>query len=226
MRFDLDAKVETSDGEDAGTLQWAIVDPQTNEVTHFVISTDVLFGRAVEVPREHIENASQDGGTVRLQLSKDELEALPSHSPTDYAPPPAGWEPTAAQAFPPGAYLWPSQVPAATAEDAGETGGATGDGAVDVHAETQEQEIGIGKGAMVVDSSGEQVGVVEQLYYEEQGGQMRGVSVRAGGMLQTLFGGGETVEVPARFIEQIGESTLYLNATVAELHAEAADAAV
>jgi sporulation protein YlmC with PRC-barrel domain len=86
------------------------------------------------------------------------------------------------------------------------------------------QEIGIGKGAMVVDSQGEQLGVIDQLYYDEEGGQLRGVSVRAGGMLLTLFGGGETVEVPARFIDHIGESTVYLNATMADLRAEAADA--
>ena len=32
MRVDLDAKVLTSDGNDAGSVQRAVVDPQTNEV--------------------------------------------------------------------------------------------------------------------------------------------------------------------------------------------------
>ena len=39
MRVDLDAKVRTHDGEDAGSVQRAVVDPRTNEVMELVITT-------------------------------------------------------------------------------------------------------------------------------------------------------------------------------------------
>ena len=44
MRVDLDAKVGTSDGQDAGSVQRVVVDPRSTEVTDFVISTGGLSG--------------------------------------------------------------------------------------------------------------------------------------------------------------------------------------
>ena len=61
MRVDLDAKIRTSDGKDAGSVQRAVVDPDTNEVTHFVVSTGGLLGHDVLLPREQIEGATRDG---------------------------------------------------------------------------------------------------------------------------------------------------------------------
>ena len=240
MRVDLDAEVRTADGESAGTLQWALMDPETREVTHFVISTDALFGRAVQVPREEVERASQDGEVLHLQLTKDQLEALPAHVPESYAPPPAGWEPAAGLAFPMGAYLWPSTVPAASADVAvasGLAGTAPGTFApapagADVVAREDggqgqagdQPDIGIGKGATVIDAGGEDVGVVDELFFEEHTGTLRGFSLRVGGPLRTLFGGGETVEVPAHHVERIGESTVYLGIAKDQLWAPAAQA--
>lgn len=219
MRFDLDAKVRTADGEEAGTLQWAIVDPQTREVTHFVISTDALFGRAVQVPRDEVERASRDGEVIQLGLTREQLEHLPSHVPDTYGPPPSGWLPSPAFAFPPGAYLWPAMTPVVPMTAPGMHAGATASdvatpGTIGASTPAQQSgatEIAIGKGAAVIDSSGDDIGVVDEIYYEEHSGTLRGFSLRIGGTLRTLFGGGETVEVPARTVERIGESTVYLN---------------
>ena len=52
MRVDLDAKVRASDGEEIGSVDRAIVDPHTNEVTHIVVRTGAIFGRDIVVPRE------------------------------------------------------------------------------------------------------------------------------------------------------------------------------
>src|SRR3712207_1810344 len=107
MRVDLDAKVRTSDGEAAGSVQRAIIDPRANEVTDFVISTGGLFGHDVLVPRERLESATRDGDTISLDLTKDELRALPEYAPADYTVPATGWVPPAAYAYPVGGFLWP-----------------------------------------------------------------------------------------------------------------------
>jgi sporulation protein YlmC with PRC-barrel domain len=247
MRVDLDAKVLTRDGDEVGTLQLAIVDPRTNEVTHFVVSTGVIFDRAIELPREEIERADHDGDVVRLRLSKAELEALPGHTPEGYDQPPPEWTPPAAYAYPLGAYRWPAPTPAmvadptlpagqpitpplpaqgapgsmlgsgmsgpaATAAESAQTAAGDAPDAVDAQA-----EIGIGKGAMVVAAGGDEIGVVDDLLLDESSGQLRGFVLRLGGMLQTLFGGGDTVEVPAEHVARIDESTVYLGVAKDEL---------
>ncbi len=146
MRVDLDAEVRTSDGKDAGSVQRVVVDPRSNEVTDFVISTGGLLGHDVLVPREEIERADRDGDALRLRLTKAELERLPIYAPTAYAGPAAGWVPPAGYGFPHGSFLWPMGVgadmtPAMTAPgafagatsggyaDRGMAGGADGGGA-------------------------------------------------------------------------------------------------
>ena len=234
MRLDLDAKVRTRDGEDAGRVQWAIVDPQSNEVTHVVVSTGTLFGRDVLVPRAELDRASEEGDVLRLQLSKEELAAHPTYAPAGYAPPPPTWFPPGGYGLPAGAYLWPSGVPLAgagypapnaPAPAAGATGqaeAAAGLGAPEaVPSRTpvpgEPEEIAVGKGAAVVDKSGEDIGVVDEVLFDAERGSLRGFVLRIGGVIRTLFGGGETVEVPATRIERVGESTVYLNVTKEDL---------
>src|SRR5919201_3653854 len=107
MRVDLDARVLTRDGEPAGKLEHAIVDPQTNEVTEFVVSTGGLFGKDVIVPHEEIDQAIEAGDALRLRLDKEQLKQLPEYEPVDYSGPPAGWLPVTGYGFPYGGYLWP-----------------------------------------------------------------------------------------------------------------------
>ena len=107
MRVDLDAKVRARDGEEIGSLNRAIVDPQTNEVTHVVVSTGAIFGRDIVVPRENVERANQDGDTIQLDLTKDELERFPDFMPEQYGAPPPAWVAPAGYGFPASGYAWP-----------------------------------------------------------------------------------------------------------------------
>lgn len=77
MRVGLDATVRTRDGDDAGTVRRASVDPRTNAVTDFVVSTGGLLGRDVLVPLQEIESATDDGGALRLCLGQRDPERLP-----------------------------------------------------------------------------------------------------------------------------------------------------
>jgi hypothetical protein len=85
MRVDLHAKVLTRDGDSAGHVEHAVVDPNTNEVTDFVVSTGGLLGKDVLVPRTALDQASPEGDALRLGLDRHELERLPAYEPGDYS---------------------------------------------------------------------------------------------------------------------------------------------
>src|SRR5512141_2840948 len=108
MRVDLNAKVRTIGGEDAGRVERAVIDPETNEVCAFVVGTGGLLGRSVIVPRVDLERASRDGDVIVLSLSKDELNDLQPYEPAAYGAPPYGWTPFGAYDYPMPGYLWPA----------------------------------------------------------------------------------------------------------------------
>jgi sporulation protein YlmC with PRC-barrel domain len=195
MRVDLDAKVRTRDGEDVGSVQHAVVDPRTNEVTDFVISTGALFGRDIVVAREELDRATEQGDALRLRLSKDELEALPSYSPADYVVPPAGTPVPPGIGFAATGFLWPASY--------GYLAGVPAEYA-------RSEEVGIGRGADVLDREEVQVGIVEDVRFDAATGRLQGFVLRVGRPLLTLFGGGDTVEVPAEQIERVEEGRVRL----------------
>ncbi len=73
----------------------------------------------------------------------------------------------------------------------------------------------VAKGAVVLDSSGEVVGVVDGVVVDPETGRTDGVTIRVGGMLRTFFGGGECVRVSAGEITESDEQTVRLNSTKA-----------
>jgi sporulation protein YlmC with PRC-barrel domain len=206
MRIDLDANVRTVDGEDVGSVQRAVVDPRSNEVTDVVISTGTVFGRDVLVPRAEIERASEDGDALRLRLHKADLERLPDYVPANYVAPPATWMMPAGYGFPAGGYLWPvgygSSVPLPTEPGA---------------EDERPDEVSLNKGAVVFDRAGEDVGVVDDVRFDAASGRLRGFVLRVGGAFRTLFGGGDTVEVTRGQIERVADSIVYLRVAKEEI---------
>jgi len=200
VRVDLDAKVLTRDGEAAGSVQRAIIDPRANEVSDFVVSTGGLFGHDVLVPRERLEAASREGDAIRLDLTRDELEKMPSYAQADYTVPATGWVPPASYAYPVGGFLWPAGYlwPAAPATAAGRDKPAA------------ELSPAIDKGTVVRDRAGDEVGVVDDVRFDPATGQLQGFVLRVGGTIQTMFGGGETQELDRSQVERVDEGTVYL----------------
>jgi uncharacterized protein YrrD len=202
MRVALDAKVLTRDGEDAGSVERAVVNPEANEVTAFVVSTGALFGRDVLVPLRGIERASPDGDAIRLALTKEEIERLPAYVPADYVVPPADWVYTGAYAFGPyGGFVWPAAY-GGYQYTAGPGGSGTAPG--------QPEEPTIGKGAVVFDRDGEDLGVVDDVLFDPASGRLRGFVLRVGGVLRTLLGGGDTVEVTREAVDRVAEGAVHL----------------
>jgi sporulation protein YlmC with PRC-barrel domain len=220
MRVDLDAKVRTHDHEDAGSIEGAIIDPSTNQINEFVVNTGGLLGRQVVVPFAEIEAASRDGDTLRLRLTKAELERLPTYAPEQFVAPPAGWVPPTAWTIPNGGYLWPANFgapmpyapppPAVTAyppaTDAGSLGG-----------DARADEVSIPKGAVVLDREGEEVGVVDDVRLNAETGQLMGFVLRVGGTLRTLFGGGDMTEITRSQVDRVSEGVVRLRLTKTEV---------
>jgi sporulation protein YlmC with PRC-barrel domain len=226
MRVDLDAKVRTRDGEDAGSVDRAVFDPHRQEVTHFVIHTGGFLGRDVLVPREDLERATPDGDALRLQLSKAELERLPSYAPADYVAPPPGWIAPASYGFPTSAWTWPAAYPypfpgvayplpaGGMVPGAPDTAGAPAPASGDDVAQPT-----LNKGAVVVDREGADIGEVDDVYFDRQTGKLQGFMLRIGGALVTMFGGGEHVHVYGDQVEQVSEQVVRLKLSKDELKA-------
>lgn len=198
MRIDLDAKIRTSDGQDAGSVQRAVLDPDTKDVRGFVVSTGGLLGREVIVPRDELERASQDGETLRLRLSKAQLEQMEEFVPERYGAPPEAWvPPPGLYGFPAHGYVWPATYAGTDVDMTRRSGAPT--------------TLTLDKGSAVHDSGGHDVGVVEEVLMDRRSGEINGFVLRVGGALETIFGGGHTVEVGGAQIRRVGEGLVELS---------------
>ena len=172
MRIDLNAKVRTSDGHDAGNVHRILVDPETERITGFVVSTRRLLGRDVIVGEDMFAAASAGGDTITLNLSKKELDTQPSFEEDDFVAPPAGWSaPNLGYAIPPQSFLWPA------------------DSAIADMGRGEASRPSIKKGDAVKDRDGDVVGAVEDIRFDEKTGEVLSLTVKAGTGLERLFGG-------------------------------------
>jgi sporulation protein YlmC with PRC-barrel domain len=182
MRVDLGANVRTSDGESAGRVHRAIINPYTSQVTEFVISTAGVFGHDVLVPRERLEASTREGNEIVLDLTGDELKALQKYTPADYTEPDPGWLSPVEYGYPATGYLFPAST--------------------DWRQELDNQDIlpekdpevwpDLKKGAVVRDRNGHDIGRVDEIWLDDDTGQLERFVIRAGGAIQTFLGGGET----------------------------------
>jgi uncharacterized protein YrrD len=68
--------VISSDGKHVGDVERIFLDPQTDRVTHFLISQGLLFKEHKLVPANWIKSADDE---VRLKVSSEVLERLPDY---------------------------------------------------------------------------------------------------------------------------------------------------
>ena len=67
----------SSDDKHVGDVERILVDPDTNEVTHFVISQGLLFKDRKLVPIHWVNSVEEDN--VYLVVSSTVLDRLPSY---------------------------------------------------------------------------------------------------------------------------------------------------
>ena len=191
MRIDLNARIRTSDGHDAGNVHRVLVDPSTDRITGFVVSTRRLLGRDVIVGEDAFAKAERDGDVITLNLSKRELDSQPTFEDSEFVVPPAGWAgPNVGYTVPPDSFLWPAETALA---DVGER-----------------QRPSIKKGDAVKDRDGDVVGTVEDMRFDEKSGELVSFTVKAGTGLERLFGGGKVAEISRSDILRIAEDEVRL----------------
>jgi sporulation protein YlmC with PRC-barrel domain len=205
MRVDLHAKVLTRDGDSIGHVEHAVVDPETNELTEFVVSVGGLLGTDILVPRAEVDQASPEGDELRLRLDRAQLERLPKYAPVDYQLPPPGWMPPPTTTFPYGGFLWPAtQIPNEVASTTREPWQA-------------HEDVLIDKGSLVVDRNGDDVGVVEDIIMASDGARVEAFDVRSGGALRTLLPGGDVIRLSTNLVESVEPARVRLRVDKAVL---------
>jgi sporulation protein YlmC with PRC-barrel domain len=152
----------------------ALIDPTSDRITGFVVSTGRLLGRDVIVG-EHAFVEGESTGVLTLRLSKAELEAQPSFEESDYVPPPGTWAAPVTFGLPPSAYLWPVESAPEPTPDA--------------------MTPTIKKGDTVKDRDGDVVGVVHEIRFDDRSGGLTGLVVKVSAGLERLIGAGEIAEI-------------------------------
>ena len=191
MRIDLNAKIRTKDGHEAGRIHRVLIDPETERITGFVVSTARLLGRDVIVGEDSFVQAGPEGDVITLNLNKRELDAQPTFDEGDFVIPPAGWAaPNLGYTVSPEAFLWPAD---SALPDVGER-----------------PRPSIKKGDTVKDRDGDVVGHVEDIRFDEKTSDVLSITVKAGAGLERLFGGGKVAEISRDDILRITEDEVRL----------------
>ncbi|MBI1259361.1 MAG: hypothetical protein GC204_17990 [Chloroflexi bacterium] len=82
MQFKQGTHVYTSDGQDAGTVDRVVLDPQTSEVSSLVVRKGWLFIEDKVVPLSLVGSATDD--RITLRETKSDLQKLPQFEETYY----------------------------------------------------------------------------------------------------------------------------------------------
>jgi sporulation protein YlmC with PRC-barrel domain len=207
MHVDLDARVLTSDGHDVGRVKHAIIDPRNHQVAAFVINTSWIFGRDVLIARQEIESATSDGDSIRLEMTRDLFDDLPSFIPSEYDSPPADYRPEPPYDYPAPAFRWPISYSGTTLASAV------------AMTDPETESPGIDQGSRVVDRNGDDVGVVEDLLFDAEDGNLRALVVTLGGGLRRLFGAGRTAKISASLVESVEGSVVHLRTVKEQVEA-------
>jgi uncharacterized protein YrrD len=94
------AEVHCLDGK-AGTVERVVISPRRREVTHLIVGKGLVLHKDIVVPIERVTSA--DEHRVGLDLTLDELKALPEYKVVDYVAPDPSWH--GPQQYDPGAVL-------------------------------------------------------------------------------------------------------------------------
>ncbi len=195
MDIQLDAPVVSRDGADLGKIEKVIFDPQSGQTKSIVVRKGMILARDVAIPTEHIRVAAPT--RVELDMSKQEIEALPDFVEADYSWPPQNW--VAPYAWPAGAVLWPMAYPATTP-----VSGPAGEDLERARQRDMQNAI-IGHGAEVVAIDGEKVGSVGNMMVDPATHKPSRVILRRGVLFK------EDVELPGDWVSSVDDEKVVLN---------------
>ncbi len=210
MDIGLGMQEVTSDGQDIGSIDRLILDPDTNQVKAAVIRKGVFLRRDIEAPRDLLDVLPD--GAIRLAATAKEAHSLPEFLPSAYTTPPADYP------LPAGYSAESMYVP--YGYGLGGLGvtplGMMTDTAVsrEVSAAWRRQDLEnavVQEGSVVLGHDGEQVGEVHQLTFDEQTGVLTHIVVRKGFLFT------KDTELPASLIGGVSDGVVTLSAATEEV---------
>ncbi len=214
----LGAKVEDVKGETLGQVKLLVANPDSNQVTHLVVAEGGLTGREIVVENKWFGSISEDGKSVRLNLSKEQLEAMPDFIEREYAAASSG---TIDQGYPaqysatyPAGGIGTMGTPLA-APLAYEAGFAA-EPAVQPYTEklnVPDNSLLVKEGTTVEALDGK-VGKVKRVNYDSQSGKMSSIVVEKGLFFTEDF------FIPTDMIASANQERVSLNVNKSEIHAQ------
>jgi len=223
MQFKENTPVYAADGEDVGTIDRVVLDPQTNEVSHIVVRQGWLFTEDKVVPTDLIDRATEN--QVRLRTDAGKLDDLPRFEETYYLPyeeaystdvygsattaaaHPAGYA-RPYYAYPPIGAAWPGSIAGYYGYPA--VGYPAGAPPVATERNIPEGTVALKEGANVIDSNGEQVGEIARVFtkHTESNGEAEQVThllISEGWLFK------EKRVVPINWVSDVTDNEVQLN---------------
>ena len=209
MDIGLGMSVYTSDGQNVGSIDRLILDPDTDQVKAAVIRKGVFLPHDIEAPREIMDSTSD--GTIRLSATAAEVHSLPEFLPGAYTTPPADYPlpagyPSESVYLPYGFGLGGlGATPLGTMPDTAQ--------AREVRAAWHRQDLEnavIQEGSKVFSREEEHVGAVHQLCFDQRTGALTHIVVRRGFIFT------KDTELPASTIAAVRDGAVTLSVSAAE----------
>lgn len=211
MHVDIGAPVRSSDGQDIGSVDRLIMDPDRNDVTAAVVRKGMFLPRDIEVPISELRQGDSSGFSVNM--TAEDIKNLPEFHEANYTLPPADYVMPAGYAY--GSLYWPTSILVGgygggtpyigTNPDPVRTGTAVDD---EVEArlsrEAWENAV-IGKGSTVTTRDGKNVGKVEDITFDTNTGEVTELVMRTGLIMHTNH------VIDPDLIDSVDEGVVYLN---------------
>jgi sporulation protein YlmC with PRC-barrel domain len=192
-------KVVNADGKAVGSRKHLVLDPQSRQVVGLVVHQGILNRREVVVPLTKVAAYGED---VRLALHADEIDDLQLFHAPHFQVMPDHWE------MPLGFdqrdfFLVASGLGWAGGELPLETTSPTVSGTprviVDPAPAEDQEELDVAAGMHVYDRTGQRVGDVEAIEFDQASGKIRRLTIRRGFLFHT------DVTIPASMIGTISD---------------------
>lgn len=220
MRIDLGASVHSSDGENLGTVDRIVIDPETKAVQQFILQHGFLTQTHKIVDIDMV--VGQEGDTVRLNQSADQVAKLPDYVQERFVQVPEHDVdaipfiiPTAMGA---GSYLYGAPYMGRGYEGSQDSIFDAAPAVAPVIEEVSnvsEMDVMISEGTDVYSVDGDKVGSVNEVLLSPDG-QIQGFVVSSGLIFKKHY------QIPIAWVDTTGDEQIRLNVGTAEAESTAA----
>lgn len=207
MEFKEGTHVYTATGGDVGDIERVVLNPDTNEVTHIVVSQGWLFTEEKVVPVRLIDEAV----TNRIQLRSDvkNLDKLPNFEESYYVEP--GDREWNREKYAPELYWYPPMGNTWSGYYTGYYGYPAAPYVLHTEQNIPEGTVGLKEGANVISADGENVGTVERIFTNNEMNRATHFLVKEGWLFQ------EKHSIPVDWIRSVDEDEIRLSVNASTL---------